>query len=180
MTKSNHCELCDLQSFNYKYGIICSLTEKKPSFQKQCSYISLEKKLVEKLVEINMEYEDLKHVKKQTVLNLIFYLIIGLAVVYLSYFIGTILPATTIFQTVTIIIFASGLVLIGKGIGGINFYRQKSGVIVPKKKILDQLAELYNINYEFKSNISTDLMGVKKTDAELFIEDKLVVTKKRD
>jgi len=180
MTESNHCELCDLQSLNYKYGIVCSLTEKKPSFQKQCSNISLENKLVEKLVEINMEYEDLKHVKKQTVLNLIFYLIIGLAVIYLSYFIGTILPATTIFHTVTIIIFASGLVLIGRGIGGINFYRQKYGVIVPKKKILDQLSELYNINYEFKSNISTDLMGVKKTDAELFIEGKLIETKKRD
>jgi len=53
-------------------------------------------------------------------------------------------------------------------------------VIVTKKKILDQLSELYNINYEFKSNISTDLMGVKKTDAELFIEGESIEKKKRD
>ena len=180
MKKTNHCELCDLQSQNYKHGIICSLTGNKPSFQKFCSNIKLKKTIVEKLIETNIEFDDLKHVKKQTVLNLIFFLIIGLAVIYLAYFIGTIVPATTVFHTITIIIFVSGLILIGKGIGGINFYRQKSGVIIPKKKILDQLEKLYKINYEFKSNISTDLMGVKKTNAELFINGKLIETKKRD
>lgn len=179
MKKTNHCELCDLQNQNYKHGMVCGLTGNKPSFQKLCSNIKLEKKIVERLIETNIEYDDLKYVKKQTVLNLIFYLTIGLAVIYLAYFIGTILPATSVFHTITITIFVSGLILIGKGIGGINFYRQKSGVIIPKKKILDQLEKLYKINYEFKSNISTDLMGVKRTNAELFLNGKLIVSKKR-
>ncbi|NOU59598.1 hypothetical protein [Marinifilum caeruleilacunae] len=177
MKKTNHCELCDLQAFDFKSGIICGLTKQKPSFQKQCSNISLEQKLAEKLVEINLECEDLKHVKRQSILNLVFYLIIGIAVIYLSYFIGTILPEAIIFHTITIIIFVAGLVLLGKGIGGINFYNQRYKVLSPKKEVLDQLTRIYNIDYEFKSQITTDLMDVKRTNFELFIGGKSFVTK---
>ncbi len=169
MNNSKHCEICDLQSFNFKNGVICNLTNKKAQFNRICMKIKLDEKLKEKLIEVNEEFYDLKYIKKHSIINFIVYTIIGLSVIYFSYFFGVYLLERGFYSTVTIVIFVIGLVVLGFGIGPINYYRQKRKITIAKKNDMDKLANLYNINYDFESKIQTDMMGIKETESVLFI-----------
>jgi hypothetical protein len=106
MENSKHCEICDLSSFNLQDGIICSLTDRKADFNKKCPDIQLDKKMKEKLIEINTEFQDSKYVKKLAVGHMIFYGLIGLAVLYFCYYLSFKLLELGVFHTGTIVIFA--------------------------------------------------------------------------
>ncbi|WP_298474007.1 hypothetical protein [uncultured Maribacter sp.] len=179
MEKSKHCELCDLQSSNLKEGIICSLTNKKGEFNMQCSKIKLDKKLKEKLFEINGEYEDTRYTKKLALMHCALYSLIGVLVIYLAYYISIQLLKNGFFSTLTITILVIGLSIICIGIGSLNFYKRKLDIIVPRKKVLDKLTNIYRIKYSFKSVISTDIMGIKETTNQLHMEGQVIEKKKR-
>lgn len=174
MENSKHCEICDLSSFNLQDGIICSLTDRKADFNKKCPDIQLDKKMKEKLIEINTEFQDSKYVKKLAIGHMIFYGLIGLAVLYFCYYLSFKLLELGVFHTGTIVIFAIGLTILGIGIGSLNYSRQKSNVSSPKKNNLDKLTELYHIRYQFESNISTDVMGIKETNIKLRVNGETI------
>lgn len=174
MENSKHCEICDLSAFNLQYGIVCSITGKKADFIKKCPDIQLDRKMKEKLIEINTEFQDSKYVKKLAIGNMIFYGLIGLAVLYFCYYLSFKLLELGIFHTGTIVIFVIGIFIVGIGIGTLNYSRQKSNVSLPKKINLDILAELYQIRYHFESNISTDVMGVKETKIKLRVNGETI------
>ena len=79
----------------------------------------------------------------------------------------TILNRVALFHTVTIMIFSIGIGIIG--IGTLNYSMRKRNTITPKKFSLDKLTELYNVRYEFSSEASTDIMGIKETKIKLRI-----------
>ena len=174
MQNSKHCEICDLQSFNLNDGIICSLTNKKADFGDKCPDIKLDKKLKEKIIEINTEFEDSSYVKKLAIGNMVFYGLIGLAVLFACYYITMTLLNLGAFHTGSIIIFVVGVLIIGIGIGALNYSRQKRSIISPKKANLDILSELYRIRYDFDAKISTDIMGIKETKIKLRINGETV------
>lgn len=167
MNNFMHCEICDLQAFNFTEGIICSLTNKKADFKRKCSKIKLDNKLKKKIIEVNTEFEDSKYVKKLAIGNMILYGLIGLGVLFICYYLMTILNRVALFHTVTIMIFSIGIGIIG--IGTLNYSMRKRNTITPKKFSLDKLTELYNVRYEFSSEASTDIMGIKETKIKLRI-----------
>jgi hypothetical protein len=135
MESSKHCEICDLQSFNIKDGIICSLTNKKANFIDKCPDIKLDKKLKEQIIKINKEFDDSKYVKKLASGNMILYGLIGIAVMCFCYYLTVKLLNYGVFSRMSIVIFAIGLSIVGMGIGALNYSRQKRNVISPKKII---------------------------------------------
>lgn len=163
MNKINHCEICDLHSFNLENGIICSLIGKKPKFNTKCPDIKLDKNLKDKIIEVNTEFEDSKYVKKLALGNFVFYSLVGIGVLGLCYFLITSLLRFERIHTFTIVVFCIGFGFLGIAIGVLNYSSRKRELISPKKQILDQLVKLYNIRYQFHSKITTDLMGVKET-----------------
>ncbi len=167
MDKVNHCEICDLHSFNLQDGILCSLTSKKPDFQKKCPDINLDQNLKDKIIEVNTEFEDSKYVKKLAIANFIFYGLLGIGVLGLCYLLIISLFRLARIHTFTIVVFCVGMGFFGIAIGVLNYSRRKRQLISPKKQILDKLAELYNIRYQFDSKISTDIMGIKETKVNL-------------
>lgn len=174
MDKTKHCEICDLQSFNMKDGIICSLTNKKADFIKQCSDIKLNEKLKETIIKVNKEFDDSKYVKKLAARNMIFYGIVGVAVLYFCYFLSIQFLKLGVFHTVTIAIFVVGLSIIGMEIGTLNYSRRKRNAIFPKKINLDKLTDIYQIKYQFESDISTDIMGIKHTKTKLRLNGEVI------
>ena len=179
MENSNHCEICDLQSFNLNEGIVCSLTEKKADFDKKCPDIKLDKKFKEKLIEVNTEFQDSKYVKKLAIGNMIFYGLIGLAVLYFCYYLSIKLLNLGVFHSGTIVIFVIGLGIVGIGIGALNYSKQKREIAAPKKDKIDQLTDLYHVRYQFESNISTDMMGIKETKITLKLNGETIEKTKR-
>ena len=167
MDKVSHCEICDLHSFNFKDGIICSLTTKKPDFQKKCPDIKLNQNLKDKIVEVNTEFEDSKYVRKLAIGNAVLYSLIGIGVLGICYLLIISLFRLARIHTFTIVVFCIGMGFFGIAIGVLNYSRRKKQLISPKKQTLDRLAELYNIHYQFDSKISTDLMGIKETKINL-------------
>lgn len=167
MALVNHCEICDLHAFNLEHGIICSLTTKKPDFQKKCPDIKLNQNLKDKIIEVNTEFEDSKYVKKLAVGNFILYSLAGIGVLGICYLLILSLFRIARIHTFTIVVFCIGIGFFGTAIGVLNYSRRKRQIISPKKQILDSLTELYNIRYQFDSKISTDIMGIKETKIEL-------------
>ncbi|WP_405384373.1 hypothetical protein [Maribacter sp. LLG6340-A2] len=167
MNKFNHCEICDLHSFNFEDGIICSLTSKRPDFQKKCPDIKLDQNLKDKIIEVNTEFEDSKYVKKLAIGNFVFYSLIGVGVLGICYLLIISLFRLARIHTFTIAVFCIGIGFFGIAIGALNYSRRKRKIISPKKRNLDILTELYNVRYEFDSKISTDIMGIKETKINL-------------
>ena len=167
MDKVNHCEICDLHTLNLKEGILCSLTSKKPEFQKKCPDIKLNQNLKEKIIEVNTEFEDSKYVKKLAIGNFVFYSLLGIGVLGICYLLIISLFRLARIHTFTIAVFCVGMGFFGIAIGVLNYSRRKRQLISPKKQILDDLTLLYNVRYQFDSKTSTDFMGVKETKINL-------------
>lgn len=167
MNKFNHCKICDLQTFNFEDGIICSLTSNKPDFQKKCPDIKLDQNLKNKIIEVNTEFEDSKYVKKLAIGNFVFFSLIGVGVLGICYLLIISLFRLARIHTFTIAVFCIGIGFFGIAIGALNYSRRKRQIISPKKQILDKLTELYNVRYQFDSKISTDIMGIKETKITL-------------
>ena len=167
MDRVNHCEICDLHTFNLKEGILCGLTSKKPEFQKKCPDIKLNQNLKEKIIEVNTEFEDSKYVKKLAIGNFVFYSLLGIGVLGICYLLIISLFRLARIHTFTIVVFCVGMGFFGIAIGVLNYSRRKRQLISPKKQILDDLTSLYNVRYQFDSKTSTDFMGVKETKINL-------------
>lgn len=174
MKNSKHCEICDLQSFNFNDGIICSLTNKKAEFKDKCSDIKFDKKLKDKLIEVNTEFENSKYVKNLAIGNMVFYGLIGITVLFLCYYLSIKFLRLGILHSGTIVIFSIGLGIIGAGIGTLNYSKQKRNAISPKKINLDKLTEIYNVKYQFDFHTSTDMMGIKETKIKLKLNGKTI------
>ncbi len=174
MNPEKHCEICDLQVFSIQEGRLCSLTNQKPDFTRTCVNIALDKRMKERIIKINTEYNDSKYVGKLAWANLAFYGVIGIGVLALCYYISIKFLELGYFHTGTIVIFAIGLTVIGSGIGAMNFSSSKKAIANPKKEQLDAVLDLYHKRYDFESEISTDMMGVKETKIKLRIDGETI------
>ncbi|WP_196890670.1 hypothetical protein [Aureivirga marina] len=172
MNKNMHCELCELQSFDFINGITCSLTKEKATFKNRCSKIQFGEKLEEKIVEINQEYENLKYMKKHAYSNLIFYSLIGIGVWILNYFITIRIFEVGVISTISLSLFLIGGTIIGYGTGAYKFYNSSRKSIIPKKEKLDNILKIYQISYSFVSEIKTNLIGRRETVSELNLNGK--------
>lgn len=148
MNLTKHCELCDLQKYNIKTGTTCSLTDKKPSFNKTCIKIELNDKFENKLKEINVKYEKIKSEKLLTYIYFVVFLIIGLTVIIGGYLLGKFILDKGVISTVPLIIMGVGIAPLGLAFGTLNNHLQEFKLAQKKKIDLDELLQLYKIDYQ--------------------------------
>ncbi|MEL7145883.1 MAG: hypothetical protein AAFO69_05915 [Bacteroidota bacterium] len=49
--KSNYCKVCTNRNMDYDKGLLCGMTNEKPSFKKTCPSFNLDEKNAERLVD---------------------------------------------------------------------------------------------------------------------------------
>lgn len=162
-----HCRYCELHEFELNKGVICTLTGELGEFSSTCPSIKFDNILVNKIFDVNIAVEYLKYLKPRAFLNFSMYLLVGIIVHILNYFVTIMIFNKGFLSTLTITIFILGMVLIGFGLGSLRFYYTKKKNILPKKKELDIIVKLYGINYNFSTKIKSDILGNEKTESTL-------------
>lgn len=147
-TLSRHCELCDHQEFNFKTGTTCALTKRKPEFNRTCSKIELSAKFENHLKTINITYLHLKKKKAMTVAYFITMLLIGVSIITGGILLGKYALGNRVISAVPILIIGLSLGPLVMAFGKLNSYLQEFRVSKSKKERLDEVIELYSIQYD--------------------------------
>lgn len=170
MDLARHCTLCDYQIVTIKDGTTCKLTGKKPAFNKRCSKIELNEKFEERVKKVNIEFENIKQTKTDTYGHAVIYTVIGLAVMFSGYYLGTYAWDVGVISTIPLIIIGIGIgVLVFAG-GPLNKYRNESAIARGNKEKLDEVLNLYNITYEIDLTYVDKIHGTKEVKADLKIK----------
>ena len=169
-----HCRYCELHKFELKKGVICTLTGELGEFHSTCPSIKFKDNLTNKIFEVNIAIEYLKYLKPRAYLNFSLFLLAGISVHILNYVITVMIYNKGVLSTFTIAIFIIGLSLIGSAIGSLRFYQRKKKKILPKKKELDTITQLYGLNYNFSTKIKSDVLGNEKAESTLRFDGELL------
>jgi hypothetical protein len=169
MDLARHCDLCEFQITTLKEGTTCKLTEEKPEFNNTCSKIELNEKFRNKLKSINIEYEKIKQEKVLTFIYFGVFLLIGISAITGGYLLGKYAFEGGIISTVPLIIMGVGLSPIGMAFGTLNNYRQKMEIAKINKNKIDEVLNLYKIDYEIDIKFGKEYHGTKEISAEIKI-----------
>ena len=77
MIQAKHCDLCEYPKRDFKNGLTCGLTDKKPDFKETCPDILLDKDCQSKVENSNLELHKIHKSKKKVYLNFCILIIIG-------------------------------------------------------------------------------------------------------
>ncbi|WP_412560829.1 hypothetical protein [Winogradskyella sp. MIT101101] len=170
MNLARHCELCDHQKVNLKHGTTCGLTDRKPEFNKTCAKITLNEKFENKLKTVNIEYEKIKRTKILTYTYFAVFIAIGIAVIVGGYLLGKYALDSGVISTVPIIIMAVGLAPLGMAFGTLNKYRQGIESAKSKKDKIDEVLNLYRIDYNIDIKFGKEYHGTQEVYADLNVK----------
>ncbi len=169
MDLARHCALCDYQVVDLKDGTTCRLTNKKPVFDRTCPKIELNEKFEQKIKKINIEFENVKRTKTDTYGHVLIYTVISLAVIFAGYYLGKYAWDGGVISTAPLIVIAVGLVVLVFAFGPLNKFRNDFSITKGNKDKLDEVLDLYNINYEIELKYGKEIHGTKQVQAELKI-----------
>lgn len=178
MDLTKHCQLCDHKIFDFHTGSSCGLTEEKPHFNRKCGEILFGQNLEARIKEVNIEYEQVKRSKALSIANFVVFLLLGVGVMAGGYLLGAYAFERTsnsgaligkggVVFTVPLIIMGIGLSFFPLSFGPLNNYRYGMAVAGKKKKELDDLLRMYNLEYSIEVNITKDLHGNKEIETDL-------------
>lgn len=167
MDLARHCELCDHQKIDLRQGTTCGLTDKKPSFNTTCIQIALNEKFESKLKEININYQKLKDEKPITYLYFVIFLLIGLGVIIGGYLLMDYAYDKGVVSTTPFIVMSVGLVPLGLAFGALNSHRNEFSIAESKKKKIDEVLQLYRIEYTVDVYFGKKHHGVQEVYADL-------------
>ncbi|WP_452597539.1 hypothetical protein [Pontimicrobium sp. MEBiC01747] len=167
MNNAKHCVLCDNKIVDYKTGVICSLTNKKPDFQEKCNVIKLNNTFKSKITETNIEYEAVLKTRTDVYGMFIFYLIIALAIFVGGYLLGKYIFEAGVISTIPLIIMGVGIIPLGMAFGPLNYYKSSLKIASKRKKELDKIARLYGYSYNIKIAHLKDSLGNKSYETDL-------------
>lgn len=170
MDLARHCELCDHQKVNLKDGTICGLTDRKPAFNKTCANITLNEKFENKLKTVNIEYEKVKRTKILTYIYFATFISIGIAVIVGGYFLGKYAFDNRVISTVPVIIMAIGLAPLGMAFGALNKYRQGIESTKRKKDKIDDVLNVYHIEYQIDIEFGKEYHGTQEVYVDLKVK----------
>ena len=175
MELTRHCDLCEHKKSDFKLGLVCGLTTRKPAFNKTCSQILLRDLFEEKLKQINLEYDQLNRKRLLTYSYTVVYIFIGLVVMFVAYYFGTYIynvsNRTSIrLYTYPLIIFAVSLAPMAMAISTLINYLQHIKVVKSKKEDLDSVLELYNIKYAIDIDYQTEFHGTQEVYIDLKVK----------
>jgi hypothetical protein len=166
MKNTDHCLLCENQKVDFTTGVYCNITGKKPKFLEKCSENSFQKTMQEKLFETNYRLEIVKDKKASTMLHL--FTFIGFSITVLigdSFFINYLWNITYnsgayissyYIVAVPIIITAIGLGLIPFAVAPLNNYKRTLNIAKENKKKIDDVLNVYEINYNIDVKLFKD------------------------
>lgn len=150
MKFSEHCNLCDNPRTDLQDGIICGLTDKKPSFNKTCSKILFNKKFENKIGLVHIKIEQLK--KKKVSIYIYFFLCMAIGCILiisqrnlLDGFDFTYSKYVKLARSLLVVFL--GLVLSGFAYRKLNHYRGKSKIVKDEKDRIDAILDKYQIKY---------------------------------
>jgi len=172
MNLAKHCELCDNQIVSLKEGTTCKLTNRKPEFNKTCSKIELNEKFEEKLKAVNIEYESFKRTKVLTYIYFIIFLTISFAVMIGGYLLGKYALDFGVISTVPLIIMGVGVLVLPVAFGPLNRYRNRISVSKSKKSKIDNVLNLYNIDYTIDLKFGKEIHGTQEVQSDLNVRGK--------
>lgn len=175
MELTRHCDLCEHKQSDFKLGLVCGLTSRKPAFNKTCSKILLGNLFEEKLKQINLEYDQLKRKRLLTYSYTVVYLLIGLIVMFVAYYFGTyiynISNRTSIrLYTYPLIIFSVSFTPLGIAVSTLINYLQHIKVVQRKKEDLDKVLALYNIKYAIDIDYQKEFHGTQEVYIDLKVK----------
>lgn len=170
MNLARHCELCDHQKVNLKDGTTCGLTDRKPEFNKTCAKIKLNEKFENKLKIVNIKYEKVKRTKILTYTYFVVFIIIGITVIVGGYLLGKYALDSGVISTVPIIIMAVGLTPLGMAFGTLNKFQQGIESAKSKKDRIDEVLNLYRIDYKIDVKFAKEYHGIQEVYAVLSIK----------
>ena len=170
MDLARHCNLCDHQKISLKEGTTCGLTNRKPEFNKTCSKIELNKKFEDILKSVNIEYEQIKRTKTLTHLYFGVFVTLGIAVIIAGYLLGKYALNSGVISTVPLIIMAIGLAPLGKAFGTLTKYRQRIQVSKSKKDKMDEVLNLYRIQYSIDIKFGGKYHGTQEVVTDLNVK----------
>ncbi len=166
MNFSKHCDLCENEITSLKNGVTCKLTKRKPDFKNTCSTIALDGKFQEKLERINIEMEGIKRNKNSIYSKFYTQLLFGFVLIVISigflkgYF-GALLYYL-VYLTIT-----AGISLCTSAFVILNGYRKERKNIEFDKNKIDELLQLYDIEYTSNIIIKDQTHGILELDIEL-------------
>lgn len=155
---TDHCKLCEYQEANIQKGMICTLNNLSPAFNRTCSKIILDKTVIDKIKHIDKKHKHLNESKFDIYGGIVFWSIIGILVLYSDYlyYQHYIKPYDILTKygpygyyciPILIILFCAGIILIGQGTGPYFEYRKDKEIVKQQKEQLDTILELYAIRY---------------------------------
>jgi len=170
MDLARHCILCDNQLVNIKDGTTCSLTNKKPDFNKTCIKIELNEKFEQRIKKINIELENIRRTKTDTYGHVVIFTIVSFAVIFGGYYIGKYAFDSGVVSTVPLIIMAIGLGILVFAFGPLNKFRNEFAIAKSNKEKLDEVLKLYKIDYEIDLAFGEKIHGTREVKADLKIK----------
>ncbi|MFK7811621.1 MAG: hypothetical protein AB8B59_03950 [Maribacter sp.] len=170
MNLARHCALCDNQLVNIKEGTTCKLTSKKPEFNKTCTKIELNEKFEKKIKKVNIELENIKRTKTDTIGHVVIFTVISLAVIFAGYYLGKYAWDGGVISITPLIIITIGLGVLVLAVGPLNKFRNDMLITKDNKDKLDEVLDLYNIEYEIDLKYGKEVHGVKNVQTDLKIK----------
>jgi len=170
MDLARHCNLCDHQKISLKEGTTCGLTDQKPEFNKTCFKIELNEKFEDTLKSVNIEYEQIKQTKTLTHLYFGVFITLGIAVIIVGYLLGKHALNSGVISTVPLIIMAIGLAPLGKALDTLTKYRQRIQVAKSKKDKMDEVLNVYRIQYDIDMKFGKKHHGTQEVQTKLNVK----------
>lgn len=164
-----HCKLCDLKIIDFKTGSLCSLTNKKPDFQKKCGVIKMQDNFEEQIKVVNIEHEAVLKTKTDTYGHLIMYGILAIALVLSGFLLGKFILDKGVISTIPLIIMAIGLAALGFAFAPLNMYNSNLRIAKKKKETLDIISKMYGYQYDIAITHLKDSLGNKSYETDLKI-----------
>ena len=140
--------LCENQFIDYFEGTQCGLTKEAPRFGTVCNEIRFDKKLKEKVTTINAKYQRLKKDNFVIYAYSFLFSLIGMSVVLGAFYFSNYIWERGYISSLSIVIAAIGILVIGVAISTFTKHRNKYKIAKKRKKELDDVLQLYQIDYD--------------------------------
>jgi len=159
--KAFHCQFCSHKKYDFTTGTTCGLTKKAPDFNDSCPTIKfVDQALESQIIRINSDFEHNNDSKFWVILNLIFFSIVCLMLIFSGFYIADYLNSMDLdtselrFYVIPLVFFGISFLVLKVAIGPFNSYRSDAKIYGFEKKRIDSFLSKYGISYSinFKRN----------------------------
>ena len=147
---SDHCQLCENLKFSFEDGTLCGLTDKKPDFPGKCRKIRFGKQVevqIKTVLHPIAVFDELKPIRRNRNSRMVlvafamtFGGLFGLFGILMFSWLATGFAVTS----------GSGLIMFTLYVRQLKKDQSKKARLMKKKEQLDQLLDLYGIDYTFE------------------------------